>query len=291
MDVEIVTNQIDPLGIRIADIHQPPHLMRKVLGRAPVGDFDMPPIRQRLTEQEQVACPVALILIIHPPNLTGLGRKLALFYQLLAAFIKAHCRMVGIIGLFVHIQNMLHCSHKIGTGTRQTPQLFLPGLHPIFLSVWRTASWEMLSTTPNSTRRSASSRSAQCAWSSGGELTLKAIKCASPRPSNLRLAPGRGSSFRALGTPPSTKRLRVRSTVDRLVSSAATICSSVHPSSAFNRMRARVTLRVETLPLRVSSSTCSRSSVVRSTIYRFFDMGAFLLQTPQFTPTRHFYHD
>jgi hypothetical protein len=44
----------------------------------------MPPIRQRLKEHEQVACPVALILIVYPPNLTGLGRKLALLDQRLS---------------------------------------------------------------------------------------------------------------------------------------------------------------------------------------------------------------
>src|SRR4030042_6894885 len=34
MDVEIVTNQIDPVGIGITDINEPTHLTRKVLSSA-----------------------------------------------------------------------------------------------------------------------------------------------------------------------------------------------------------------------------------------------------------------
>ena len=43
-----------------------------------------------------------------------------------------------------------------------------PRLEPVFLSVWRTVSGEMPSTTSSSTSRSASSRSVQRAWPGGG---------------------------------------------------------------------------------------------------------------------------
>src|SRR5574341_2293525 len=272
VDVEIIHDHLDALGIGIADIHQPAHLVSKVLSGAVLGDFDVSPVGQRLKEQEQVARPVALIFIVHAPHLTGQGWKAGLFNQLLAAFIHAHFRTLGITGLLIHIQDMFHRRYKLGAGARQTPHLLLPGLHLIFWSVWRTASCEMLSTNPNSTKRSASRRSAQ--WSSGGSLQVSAIRYASPRPSSFRLAPGRGSSLRAFCNPPSTKRCRVRSTVLTLVSRAATIRSSVQPSSAFSKIRARVTLRVETLPFRVSSTSCARSSSVMSTTYSFLATGA-----------------
>src|SRR5574341_1111898 len=218
MDVEIIHDQLNTFSIRIADIDQPTQLMSEILSGTMLGDFDMPPVGQRLEEQEQVARPVALIFIVHAPHLTGLGRKLGVLNQLLAAFIQAYLRALGVVGLVIHIQNVLHRRHKLGAGAGQTPHLLLPGLHLIFLSVWRTASCEMLSTIPNSTRRSASSRNVQCSWSSGASLQVSAIRWASPRPSSLRFAPGRGSSFSAFGNPPSTKRFRVRSTVLILVS-------------------------------------------------------------------------
>jgi hypothetical protein len=51
---------------------------------------------------------------------------------------------------------------------------------------------------------------------SGGWEQAKATTYASCLPVSLRLLPGRGDSLRACSNPPSTKRLRVRSTVEGL---------------------------------------------------------------------------
>jgi hypothetical protein len=78
----------------------------------------------------------------------------------------------------------------------------------------------------------------------------------------------------AASKPSSTHRMRTRSTVERLTSRAAAIASSlkrgpVTPSSAFNRMRACVSVRAAAFPFDSSSVNCARSSDVNFTRYIF----------------------
>jgi hypothetical protein len=117
----------------------------------------------------------------------------------------------------------------------------------------------MLSTIPSSTSWSASTRKAQCSYPSGTGVQVIAIRWASPRPSNFRLCPGRGSSCSAFSKPPVTYRLRMRSTHGRLTFKAAIICGSVNPSLAFNNIIARLNSRAFALPFRVRSSNCNCS--------------------------------
>ena len=53
--IEIAHHQADHRDIRVGLDHQPAHLIGEVLGGAPLGYFHVPPARQGLAEQEQVA--------------------------------------------------------------------------------------------------------------------------------------------------------------------------------------------------------------------------------------------
>jgi len=65
------------------------------------------------------------------------------------------------------------------------PALPEPGFQLVFFIVRRTASYEMSSTTPNATNRSASNRKVQRDRPSGGSLHASVIKRASPFPSSV----------------------------------------------------------------------------------------------------------
>jgi hypothetical protein len=53
---------------------------------------------------------------------------------------------------------MLHAGEKLAVDLANTPVAFQVGLEVVFLSTWATPLWEMVSTTPSSTARSANSR-------------------------------------------------------------------------------------------------------------------------------------
>src|SRR5262249_11823646 len=158
------------------------------------------------------------------------------------------------------------------------PLLVLPGLEGIFLSRHRTVSYESFAQSPNSTALSASNRRVQRLRSPGALLQATAIKCAWPLTSSLGRGPGRGRSVRAFRFS-STNRRRVRSTVGTLVPTASAISSSLRPSSAFRRIRARVSLRAAVLPLRVSCTSSCRSAAVKAT--RYFFMGQACSSSPR----------
>ena len=175
----------------------------KVWHGAVFGDGNVPPTRQWLAEQEDVACPVALVLIVEtlrPPRFGWYWRPL-LPDQLFAGFIKADRRALGVIGLLIQVQHIFHTGDKVGTYLRDAPLLFLPGLEFVFLSVRRTLSYDMESANPNSTTLSASKRNVQRAWPSGGSLHATAMRWASSLPSSLLQCPGRGRSLEHFPTP------------------------------------------------------------------------------------------
>ena len=156
--------------------------------------------------------------------------RASFFDQLFQPLIKANLGILSIIGAFILIEDVFHASRIVRTGLRNTPHFLLPGLYLVFLSVRRMVSYETESTMSNSTIFPASNRRVQCSCPSGTWLQAVAIKVASARPSNLRLCPGRGSSFNAFSKPPSTNRLRIRSTQGRLTFKAEIICGSDNPS-------------------------------------------------------------
>ena len=142
-----------------------------------------------------------------------------------------------------------------------------------------------LSTIPSSTTFSSSRRSVQCARPSGGFEQATAISFASASPSKIfgRAHAGLYCRVSTASNPCSTRRLRARETLLRLVSSASTICRSVHAgpsldSSAFKRILARVATSTIGRPLCRNSSSRVRSSALSRTTY-FFPPPRFLPAT------------
>src|SRR5919106_5159941 len=273
MGVEIIQDYPNHLRVGITVVDQPPHLVREVMHGALHSHLDMPPAGLRLAHEKQITGSIALILIVIASRLSGPGRHwdARLGNQLPACLVKGDRGPTGIIGLGVQLQDVLHGGHELGAHRWQTPLLVLPRLEDIFFRIWRTVSRAIESAKPNSTTLSASRRSVQWRCPAGAGVHATAMRWASCLPVSLRSPPGRGRSSRAARLA-STKRCRVRPTVAMPTSSAAAISASVRPSSAFSKMRARVSWRVPEWPRRKSCSTSPRSSGVKSITYRFFGM-------------------
>src|SRR5712692_7923815 len=229
------------------------------------------PQRGKEKEEKHITGAVAFVLIIVARHLSRSGRQrlTGLPNQLFTGFIAIDLGALRIIGLGIQIQHVFHGGDKLPTHLGQTPLLVLPGLECVFLSTWRTVSRAIDSANPNSTTWSASTCKVQRVWLRGAGGQATAMSWASCVPLSLRWPPGRGSSWSASKLT-STKRWRVRSTVAMLTSRAIAISSSVSPSSAWSKMRARVSLRALLLPRCKSCSSVVRSSAVRSTTYFFF---------------------
>jgi hypothetical protein len=86
---------------------------------------------------------------------------------------------------------------------------------------------------------------------------------------NFGFAPGRGPSFNARSSPASTNRCRTRPTVAYPTCNATATASSVISSSAFNRIRARVSVRDPGFPFPISPSKWPSS--IGWTVERWFD--------------------
>src|SRR5215203_905513 len=215
MGIQVVLHHTDQNGVRKMHIDQVFHALRIVLCRAPFGHFDMAPARERLKEQEQVTTAFALVFIIVASRLALLKRQWRAYLtnQLIGRFVKADHRILGIVLLGIQIKHIFHAPDKLGTDARNAPFFLAPRLHIVFLSVRRTVSSEIAWTSLSSMSLSASNCIVHCLRSSGGVLQAQATSVASALPSSLGVPPGRERSVRAASTPPSTKRLRMRSTV------------------------------------------------------------------------------
>ena len=62
--IEVVQDHSYHRDVGIGLVHQPAHLMGKVLGGAPLGHRHMAPPRQGLAGQEQIAGPLPPVLIV-----------------------------------------------------------------------------------------------------------------------------------------------------------------------------------------------------------------------------------
>src|SRR5208337_759504 len=151
---------------------------------------------------------------------------------------------------------MTHCFLRCGL------RMFFFRIRPMVLSL-------ALATIPSSTTFSSSRRSVQCARPSGGFEQATAISFASASPSKIfgRAHAGLYCRVSTASNPSSTRRLRARETLLRLVSSASTICRSVHAgpsldSSAFKRILARVATSTIGRPLCRNSSSRVRSAAL-----------------------------
>src|SRR4029450_2060888 len=271
VDVEIIQHYPDHLGLGVALIDQPLHRVGKILHRSLLRYRYVPPPGLGLDEEKEITGAVAFVFIIIARGLSGLGRQglAGLSNQLFTALIKIDLRALRIIGLGIQVQHVFHGRHKLPAHLRQTPLLMLPGLEGVFLRIWRTVSRAIESTKPNSTAWSASNCRVQWGWPVGAGVQATAMRWASCLPLSLHRPPGRGRSLSASKFS-STKRWRVRSTVATPTLSARVISSSVRPSSAWSKMRARVSLRALPLPRWIRCSNVVRSSAVSSTTYFFF---------------------
>ena len=129
------------------------HLICEQSPQQCVARSDMPPTGFRLTEHEQVAGPVSLVVAI----VTRLGPDSGplISHQLLGCLVEADHGIVRVVVLMV--PHILHSSHELPAHLRDAPLLLLPRLEFVFLSIWRTVSREMLSANPIATALSAMS--------------------------------------------------------------------------------------------------------------------------------------
>ena len=95
--IEVVQHDPNPLRLGVGFVHQPPHLVGKVLHPPLLGDRHMPPTPQGLAEHEQIARAVASVLIVKPlsPSPMGWNRYAALGDQLGGGLIKTRLWAAG----------------------------------------------------------------------------------------------------------------------------------------------------------------------------------------------------
>src|SRR6266508_4856907 len=90
--------------------------VRPVDAGTPVADHDVAPASKRLADQEQVAHPTALVLIILAGWPAGRHRAgwVDLAEQLAAGLVQADLRAARIIGAGVDLQHVLHAPAELG---------------------------------------------------------------------------------------------------------------------------------------------------------------------------------
>src|SRR5271154_4410320 len=177
----------------------------------------------------------------------------------------------------VNSQHILHRRYEgaIRLG-RNDPALFAVRLENVFFSVRPIVLSLARSTILSSTTADSRSFSVQRTRPFGGSEQASAMSLASLAPSKMRCLAEAGECllFRADSTPSATSCCRVRATLLTLVSKAAAIRLSLHPSpvseaSAFSRMRALTNWPARCLPLWISVLSRSRSSSLSFTMYFF----------------------
>src|SRR5215210_9591788 len=275
--VEVVHHHHDSLGIRVVDLYHLLYAVRPVDLGPPLGDAAVAPANKGLGNDEEVGCPVTLVLVVvagYSSWPTG-KRFPHLAYELLALLIEAHLREALVVGAGVDFQNVLHTPEEGGILLwRDRPLPLEPGLDGTFLRVRRTNSREMGSSAHSRlTKRSARSRMLQRPLPLGGSEQESAIRCASCSPSSLCGLVRRGARWRrAASSPSATNRVRTRKTVERLISRASAMLVSDQawpgaslPSSALSSMRAWLSWRAGAWLLAIKPSSLPRSSALKIT--------------------------
>src|SRR5271166_6538624 len=279
MGVEIVLHEHDLLHLRKVRIGQILEDLGIVHGGVAIGDLDMPPAFQRREHHEQIGGSIPLILVVVPSGGAWLRRAWHTRFgdELRRRLVQADQRALWVVRSLVNLQHILHAGYERSVGIRRDDPLLLQvrpekvffSVRPIVLSLAR-------STIFSSTTCSSSSCNVHRLRPFGGSEQAKAISFASAAPSKMRGLAEAGEYLRTrtASKPSSTSCWRVRATVSTLVSRAAAIWQSLHPSpvsdaSAFNRMRALVSCRAGCLPARISVLSRSRSSSLSFTTYLF----------------------
>src|SRR5215203_6788663 len=286
MGVEVVQNQHDLLGLWVVDVYQLLYAMCPVELGPPLGDTDVTPAGQGLTNDEEVGRPLTLVLVVVTggvPRADGEGLP-HFAHELLALLVEANLRETLVVGAGVDLKDVLHAPDEGGVLLwRDGPLPLEPGLYGTFLRVRRTNSREMGSSAhSSSTKRSARRRTLQRFLPLGGSEQDSAIRCASWEPSSFFGLVFLGLRWtRAAFRPSATHLSRTRATVERLISRASAIFTSGQaslgassPSSAFKRIRAWVSWRAGALERLIRLCSSRRSSAVRFTgLFLFLDMG------------------
>ena len=157
--------------------------------------------------------------------------------------------------------------HEVGAYLGDAPFLLLPRLKDVFLSRWRTVSWDKDDANPNSTTLPASKRRVQWSCPSGAGLQASAGRWASPRSSSFRYRFAWTRSCSAPANPASAKRRLTRNTVPSTTSKAWATRGADQPASVLSSIRARVVTRAVLLPARTKCSSWFRCSGVNRTPY------------------------
>ena len=144
MGIQIVQNHSNHRDIRIGLVHQPAHLMGKVLSGAPLCYRHMPPPGHGFAGQKQVAGALPPVLVVLTSGLSGcrwdgwpgVGQHLG------GCLIEADHWPLGVIGFCIEIQDILHVGHEVGAHLGNAPLLLLPRLEDVFFRCSRTVSWD-----------------------------------------------------------------------------------------------------------------------------------------------------
>jgi hypothetical protein len=110
---------------------------------APLADHHLSPAGKRLTDQEQVAYPTALVLIVLPGRPARRQRvgRVDLSEQLAAGLIQADLRARRVLGAGVDLQHVLHPPAELAVLLgRDAPALGQPRLELVCCKAWRTVS-------------------------------------------------------------------------------------------------------------------------------------------------------
>ena len=140
MSVKVVHDHPHHRGLRVRFVHQPTHLMGEVLHGTPLGHRHLPPARQWLTGQEQVAGTLSPVLVVLPQRKSRPGRHRGpgLGQQLGGGLVKADYRPLGVIRFGVQVQDILHMGYEVGAYLGNAPLLLLPRLKDVFFRCSRT---------------------------------------------------------------------------------------------------------------------------------------------------------
>src|SRR5450631_1759770 len=277
MGIEIILDEGDLRHVRKPRVGDFLEQVCVIHGGVAIGYLDVPPTFQRCEQHEQIGRAISLILVIMPRRAAWLRRHRHTRFgdQLLRGLVQANDGAFGVARPVIHVQHIFHIGDEGSVGLRRNDillfqmwfQIVFFSVRPIVLSLAR-------STMFSSTTLSSSSRKDHFARPFGGGEHIRAISLASAVPSKIRRRAEFGECLRARtpSKPSSTSRWRVRKTVASLVSRAFTMRLSLQPSpaseaSALSRIRAFSTRAAGCLPLLISASSVSRSSMLNRTMY------------------------
>src|SRR5258707_428900 len=277
MGIQIIQDDINAVRVRVEGIDQIAHGIGEILFGAAARHQDVTFSGFGFSQHKHIAGAIALILMVlstRVPRLHWNGSA-GVLEQLDILLIKTNHGTLRVIRQMIQSQDAFHLCQEHARYLSDTPAFDLPGFNLFFFRVKRTVSGAICSITPSSIRRWASSSRVQRARPLGGSLHANAVRCASCPSSSLALPPRPGLSTKALSSPSSQNRKRVRRTVSSSMYSWSQISRSVRPSSLFSKMCARRITTAWLRPLLTIANTFCRSFSV-SFILCFIILSAYL---------------